>query len=45
MKKQLKPTGAKLIAKFDKQLKDLISKDLLLVRSAKNQLLNTISYN
>lgn len=44
MKNQLKPTGTKLIEKFDQQLKNLIIKDLLQIRSAKNQLITASVY-
>ncbi|MBS7564140.1 hypothetical protein KHS38_06955 [Mucilaginibacter sp. Bleaf8] len=42
MKTYRKPSISKLVNRFDNELKNLLLEDLKTVRTAKNQLLNTI---
>jgi hypothetical protein len=42
MKKQAKPTIIKLSERFDKQLLNILSKELNSLRTTKNNLINTL---
>jgi len=41
MKNHNKPAASKLVARFDKELKNILMNDLKAIKKAKNQFINT----